>query len=154
MAAQDGTRALRLEHRRLLRGRRSSSARRGRRLTLDHLRVLIDTGIIFLDPQFGGEEADASTTADEGAKEGGGVGVARLAEMVERDAATQRRITALEKQNQQLIRQQEVLARLVGRTVATLEALIKMEEAVAREGEEEAEAGEEGVSRDLEGSGR
>ena len=112
-AAQDGTRALRLAHRRLLLGRRGPHGR----LTLDKLRVLIDTGLIFV-----GQEVDNDGQEEEGTGADGGQ-LAALGGLVEREAATRRRVARLEQENKRLVAEQQQLARLLARAVAALEAL-------------------------------
>lgn len=146
LAARDGTRALRLAHRQLLlRGRRGG----GRPLSLDQLRVLIDTGLLFVgeddQQQWEGGGKDKGRGEEDGAA--AACGLAEVAAMVEREAATQRQVAALEKANRALARQQRGLARLLARTVAALEELTVSErggsEGVVGIGEERAEGGEE-----------
>jgi uncharacterized small protein (DUF1192 family) len=150
LAAQDGTRALRLAHRRLLllehrRGGGCLGRGQGRRLTLDHLRVLVDTGLIFAGDQLGdGREAEGDGGRDQS---GGSVaGLAGVAELVDR-------VAALEGENRRLVRQQQHLARLLARTVAALEALSEGSPHSADGEEEEEGEGEEATEPLSEGQG-
>ncbi len=129
LASRDGTRALLLAHRRLL--LQGQQGRRGqRRLTLDQLRVLVDTGLIF-----GQEEAGSNGASEDGFPPpplaGGWAAVTGICD----------RVDALERENKQLVKQQQHLAALLARTVAALEALAVEEEHGAEEdGEEEEES--------------
>lgn len=118
-AAQDGTRALRL-----LRGRGPHG-----RLTLDKLRVLIDTGLIFVGQEMDNDGQEEEGTGAEAGVDGGQL--AALAELVEREAATRRRVARLEQENKRLDAEQQQLARLLARAVAALEALSVHSDAAA-----------------------
>ena len=126
LGAQDGTRALRLSHHRLLRSRRglrgkttTRTAATTPRLTLDKLRVLIDTGLIFVGNE--AEEDEEDGEQDGAGADSGQLGA--LAELLKREATTRRRVERLEQENQRLVAQQQQLARLLARTVAALEAV-------------------------------
>lgn len=126
-AAQDGTRALRLAHRRLLVSRTARAG--GKRPTLDQLRVLIDTGLLFVGQEWEEPEPRGGDEEEEGDAEVQGSGWTTLAELVARETATQRRVERLERENRQLVVQQQQVVRLLARTVAALEALTLEREA-------------------------
>lgn len=126
-AAQDGTRALRLAHRHILVSRAARAG--GKRLTLDQLRVLIDTGLLFVGQEWEMPKPRGGGAEEEGDAEVQGSGWAALSELVAREAVTHRRVERLERENRQLVAQQQQVARLLARTVTALEALTLEREA-------------------------